>query len=153
MLFAKLPENIFKPLSSQNKGIYELTLNALYNLYFDGEGTRAYPERSLVLSEIEEVLSRLSRIDWVREEEDDDEEDVQTSSLTTAVYANRIFNRLRSTGWLDEETGTFGYERPRIIMPPAAMDLLYFLVNLASQEKKSYGAAVVGILSNIESAI
>lgn len=150
MLFAKLPENIFKPLSSQNRGMYELTLNALYNLFFDGEGTRAYPERTLVLSEIEEVLSRLSRIDWVREEDD---EDVQSSSLTTAVYANRIFNRLRATGWLDEETGTFGYEKPRIIMPPAAMDLLYFLVNLASQEKKSYGAAIVGILSNIEAAI
>jgi len=151
MLFAKLPENIFKPLSSLNSGIYELTLNALYSLFFDGEGTRAYPERTLVLSEIEEVLSRLSRIDWVREE--DDEEEPQSSSLTTAVYANRIFNRLRSTGWLDEETGTFGYEKPRIIMPPAAMDLLYFLVNLASQEKKSYGAAIVGILTNIEAAI
>ena len=151
MLFAKLPENIFKPLSSQNRGIYECTLNALYSLFFDGEGTRAYPERTLVLSEIEEVLARLSRFDWVREE--DDEEEPQSSSLTNAAYANRIFNRLRSTGWLDEETGTFGYEKPRIIMPPAAMDLLYFLVNLASQEKKSYGAAIVGILTNIEAAI
>ncbi|MCJ8300408.1 MAG: DUF5716 family protein [Pseudomonadales bacterium] len=96
MLFNKLPEDLFVPLSGQNRHTYQTVLIELADLFFDEDLIEPFIAKDLVRSTIEDTVVRIGLRIWEREEEDT-EEDYQPPR-STAEYANRIYRRLVSTG-------------------------------------------------------
>lgn len=150
MLFARLPDTIFKPLAGPNRAVYQEVLLKLHSVFFDDESPDLFPSREMVQREVEETLGRMARLEWAKEEDDDPEE--QEDTVTgVAPLAARVLRRLMRTGWLDEERE--GYDRPRLVMPPAVNFLLRTLMEISRQEKKNYGGTVLSILNNLEAAL
>ncbi len=148
MLFNKLPQDLFVPLSGKNRQIFQSVLIELADLFFDEDLIEPFIAKDLVRSTIEDVVVRIGLRTWEREEEDT-EEDYQTPR-STAEYANRIYRRLVATGWLEEEQQIY---KSYVLMSPANSYLLRSLVSIANIEKRSYGGAVLNVLSSLEAAI
>lgn len=146
MLFNKLPDDIFLPLSGQNRRIYEVVLLELADLFFDEDLIDPFIPRDLVRSTIENAVVRYGIRRWSAEEGENDA-DIPVSS---AEYTNRIYRRLVQTGWLEEEQRIY---RTHVLMSPAISYLLRTLTTIARLEKRSYGGAVLNVLSSLESAI
>ncbi|HJV66446.1 MAG TPA: Wadjet anti-phage system protein JetA family protein [Geomonas sp.] len=149
MLFQKLPDDIFKPLSGPNRHLYEAVLLALYPVFFDeNEAEDFFPRRDAVIDEMEEALGRFERLQWVAENQEELEDIEQFPSVPRC--ADYLYHRLLKTGWLEEDQE--GYHKT-VIMPPIVSSLLAALISISHNEKKSYGGTVLGILVQIEAAI
>lgn len=146
MLFNKLPDDIFLPLSGQNRQIYQIVLLELADLFFDEDLIDPFIPKDLVRSQIENAIVRFGIRRWEREG-DDDTEELPTSS---AEYTNRIYRRLLKTGWLEEEQRIY---RTYVLLSPSISYLLRSLVAIARLEKRSYGGAVLNVLSSVEAAL
>lgn len=149
MLFNKLPDNLFMPLSGQNKQVYQAVLISLADLFFDEDLVDPFVPKDLVRSTIEGAVIRLGVRRW-EPEEDDSEEEQQELPRSTAEYTSRIYRRLVATGWLEEEQRIY---RTYVLLSPANSFLLRTLVAIANLEKRSYGGAVLNVLSSLEAAI
>ncbi len=147
MLFTKLPEDIFLPLSGQNRQVYQAVLLELSDLFFDEDLIDPFIAKDLVRSTIEAAIVRLGVRRWVAESEEESEIELPS---TTADYTNRIYRRLVQTGWLEEEQKIY---RTYVLLQPAISYLLRSLVFIARLEKRSYGGAVLNVLSSLEAAI
>ncbi len=189
MLFSKLPDDLFIPLSSQNRYIYQAVLIELADLFFDEDLIDPFIPKDLVRSCIEDAVIKYGIRTWAPELDDDlDEESPAGSShsqqphlqqphsdqsqseqsqdshqskdgaakaaaegpRSTAEYTNRIYRRLVKTGWLDEEQQLY---RTYVLMSPAVSYVLRTLIQVATFQKKSYGGAVLNVLSSVEAAI
>lgn len=148
MLFNKLPEDLFVPLSGKNRHIYQRVLIELADLFFDEDLIEPFIAKDLVRSTIENTVVRIGLRVWEREE-DDTAEDYQPPR-STAEYANSIYRRLVATGWLEEEQQIY---KSYVLMAPANSYLLRSLVSIHKMEKRSYGGAVLNVLSSLEAAI
>ncbi len=148
MLFNKLPEDLFVPFSGQNRHIYQTVLIELADLFFDEDLIEPFIAKDLVRSTIENAVVRIGLRKWQREAEDT--EDDYQPPRSTAEYANRIYRRLVSTGWLEEEQQIY---KSYVLMAPSNSYLLRSLVAIAKMEKRSYGGAVLNVLSSLEAAI
>ena len=148
MLFNKLPEDLFVPLSGTNRHIYQTVLIELADLFFDEDLIEPFIAKDLVRSTIEDTVVRIGLRIWEREEEDT-EEDYQPPR-STAEYASRIYRRLVATGWLEEEQQIY---KSYVLMAPANSYLLRSLVSIAKMDKRSYGGAVLNVLSSLEAAV
>jgi hypothetical protein len=148
MLFNKLPEDLFVPLSGKNRHIYQKVLIELADLFFDEDLIEPFIARDLVRSTIEDTVVRIGLRIWEREEDDADED--YQPPRSTAEYANRIYRRLVTTGWLEEEQQIY---KSYVLMAPSNSYLLRSLVSIAKMEKRSYGGAVLNVLSSLEAAI
>ncbi len=146
MLFNKLPDDIFLPLSGQNRQVYQSVLLELADLFFDEDLIDPFIPRDLVRSTIESAVVRLGVRRWEAEEGDDGQE----LPRSAADYTNRIYRRLVQTGWLEEEQKVY---RTYLLLSPAVSHLLRSLVSIARLEKRSYGGAVLNVLSSLESAV
>ncbi|MBY4678672.1 Wadjet anti-phage system protein JetA family protein [Marinobacterium arenosum] len=147
MLFNKLPDDLFLPLSGQNRHIYQSVLLALADQFFDEDLIDPFIAKDLVRSCIEETVVRLGVRRWVPEGE---EEDGQEPPRSSAEYASRIYRRLVETGWLEEEQRIY---RTYVLLSPSISFLLRTLVSISNLEKRSYGGAVLNVLSSLEAAI
>lgn len=149
MLFNKLPNDLFLPLSGQNRHIYQAVLVELADLFFDEDLIDPFIPRDLVRSTIEEAVIKHGIRSWSPENEEDeaDEHEVPKSS---AEYANRIYRRLVKTGWLDEDQQLY---RTFVLMSPSISYVLRTLMDVATFQKKSYGGVVLNVLSSVEAAI
>lgn len=147
MLFNKLPEDIFLPLSGQNRQVYQSVLLELADLFFDEDLIDPFIPRDLVRSTIENVVVRLGVRRWEVEPGEEAGSDLPRSS---AEYTNRIYRRLVQTGWLEEEQKVY---RTYVLLSPSVSYLLRSLVSIARLEKRSYGGAVLNVLSSLESAV
>ncbi|MET4161087.1 hypothetical protein ABIE61_000909 [Marinobacterium sp. MBR-111] len=147
MLFNKLPEDIFLPLSGQNRQVYQSVLLELADLFFDEDLIDPFIPRDLVRSSIENAVVRLGVRRWEAEPGEDAGAEPPRSS---AEYTNRIYRRLVQTGWLEEEQKVY---RTYVLLSPSVSYLLRSLVSIARLEKRSYGGAVLNVLSSLESAI
>lgn len=147
MLFNKLPDDLFLPLSGQNRHVYQSVLLALADQFFDEDLIDPFIPKDLVRSCIEETVVRMGVRRWVPEGDDADSQEPPRSS---AEYASRIYRRLVETGWLEEEQRIY---RTFVLLSPAISFLLRTLVSIANLEKRSYGGAVLNVLSSLESAI
>lgn len=145
MLFNKLPDDIFLPLSGQNRQVYQAVLLELADLYFDEDLIDPFVAKDLVRSTIENAVVRLGVRRW--ESETDDEGEPPRSS---ADYTNRIYRRLVQCGWLEEEQRIY---RTYVLLSPSVSYLLRSLVSIARLEKRSYGGAVLNVLSSLEAAV
>ncbi|MBR9885861.1 MAG: hypothetical protein GYB21_20360 [Oceanospirillales bacterium] len=147
MLFNKLPDDIFLPLSGQNRRIYEVVLLELADLFFDEDLIDPFIPKDLVRSTIENAVVRYGIRRWAVESDDENDGDLPLSS---ADYTNRIYRRLVQTGWLEEEQRIY---RTYVLMSPANSYLLRSLASISKLEKRSYGGAVLNVLSSLESAV
>lgn len=147
VLFNKLPDDIFLPLSGQNRYIYEVVLLELADLFFDEDLIDPFIPKDLVRSTIENAVVRFGIRRWAAESDEEGESEVPLSS---ADYTNRIYRRLVQTGWLEEEQRIY---RTYVLLSPAISYLLRSLTSIARLEKRSYGGAVLNVLSSLESAI
>lgn len=145
MLFSKLPDDIFSPLSGQNRQVYQAVLLELSDLFFDEDLIDPFIPKDMVRSTIESAVVRLGVRRWVAESEDETE--LPSSS---ADYTNRIYRRLVQTGWLEEEQKIY---RTYVLLQPSVSYLMRSLVSIARFEKRSYGGAVLNVLSSLEAAI
>ncbi|NVK41762.1 MAG: hypothetical protein HWE39_11020 [Oceanospirillaceae bacterium] len=149
MLFNKLPDDLFLPLSGTNRHIYQTVMLALADLFFDEDLIDPFIPKDLVRSTIEEAVVRLGVRSWEPEDGDDNEEGGD-APRSAAEYANRIYRRLVQTGWLEEEQRIY---RTFVLLSPSISHLLRSLVSIAKLEKRSYGGAVLNVLSSLEAAI
>jgi hypothetical protein len=147
MLFNKLPDDLFLPLSGKNRHIYQAVLLQLADLFFDEDLVDPFIPKDMVRSTIEYAVVRLGIRRWEPEEDDSDAGELPRS---TAEYTNRIYRRLVQTGWLEEEQRIY---RTFVLMSPSISFLLRSLVSISNLEKRSYGGAVLNVLSSLESAV
>jgi hypothetical protein len=151
MLFNKLPDDLFVPLSGQNRHIYQSVLLELADLFFDEDLVDPFIPKDLVRSTIEDCVVRMGVRRWEPENEEDQSEDSEnTSPRSTAEYTNRIYRRLVDCGWLEEEQRIY---RTYVLMAPSISYLLRSLVSISRLEKRSYGGAVLNVLSSLEAAM
>ncbi len=155
MLFNKLPDELFLPLSGQNRQIYQTVLIELADLFFDEDLIDPFIPKDLVRSTIEEAVVKHGIRSWAHEPEDEPEGKADSAEpmpipKTSADYTNRIYRRLVKTGWIDEEQQLY---RTYVLMAPSISHLLRTLIDVASFQKKSYGGAVLNVLSSVEAAI
>lgn len=148
MLFQKLPDDLFLPLSGQNRHIYEVVLLSLADLFFDEDLIDPFVPKDLVRSTIEDTVVRMGIRRWVHEDEDTEEQHELPRS--SGDYASRIYRRLVATGWLEEEQRLY---RSYVLLSPAISFLLRTLVSISDLEKRSYGGAVLNVLSSLEAAV
>lgn len=145
MLFTRLSDTFFLPLAGPNRAVYQAALTALAELYFDEHLAELFPRKELVRATIAHALERLDALAWAEEGEDAPLDEQDRTDLV-----GRIYRRLLTTGWLEEEPD--GY-RIQVLMDPAVAQLLRTLVELKDFEKKSYGGAVLAVLNNLEPAL
>jgi hypothetical protein len=140
-LFDILPSDLFKPLASPTRVFYADLLLSLHTKTF-ALASEA-PRRSDVIGEITAFLLR-----W--ESRNGSVSDDDTPALTTPEdRARSIYQRLCDTGWLLEHKD--GYIR-RVDLDPDAGNLLHVLAGIERGEARTYGGAVVGVLSMLQSA-
>ncbi|WP_315980287.1 Wadjet anti-phage system protein JetA family protein [Aliamphritea spongicola] len=148
MLFNKLPEDLFLPLAGQNRQIYQAVLLDLADQFFDEDLVDPFVPKDLIRSSIEDTVVKLGVRRWEPEENDSEAE--QEAPRSTAEYTSRIYRRLVVTGWLEEEQRIY---RTFVLLSPANSYLLRTLVSINNLEKRSYGGAVLNVLSSLEAAI
>jgi len=150
LLFKKLPDEIFRPLAGPNRYLFEEVLLFLFKYLSDEDLTNEaiFPRRSLVKSEIEELLARKGRMLHIVIE--DGVSGGEAISDHPAQAANYIYSRLVQTGWLEEEEEGYNVN---VLMPPHANLLLEALVEVATAEKKNYGGTVASINLQLEAIV
>lgn len=146
-LFQRIPDSLFLPLGGPNRQVYGRLLVALYPLFFEQIHTEVFPSRETVRAELEELLARMAVVELAQEDELDGGLE---GALSDAGVAQRVYRRLRSTGWLEEEVE--GY-RVRVSVQPSVATLWSALMEIARPEKVFYGGMVLSILNNVQRAV
>lgn len=141
-LFDILPTDLFKPLASPSRGFYADLLLSLHEKTFGL--TADAPRRTDVLYEIAAFQRN-----WERDNEKVRDEDDGQSGLSDEDRARAIYKRLVETGWLIESKDRY----IRLVdIDPDAAGLLHVLSSINRGESRTYGGAVIGVLSSLENA-
>jgi hypothetical protein len=141
-LFDVLPLDLFKPLASPTR---RLSADLLLHLHMRTFGLAAdAPRRAEVLREIADFLVRWEAMNGPAGADEGD-----TPAPSIEDRARNMYRRLLDTGWLIEHRDR--YIR-RVDLDPDASGLLHVLARIERGETRSYGGAVVGILSALENA-
>jgi len=140
-LFDVLPSELFKPLASPSKAFYADLLLFLHDRVFSLAADA--PRRSAV---IQEITSFLGKWESANGETVDGDESRATAPEDRARTA---YQRLLDTGWMIEHKDRY----IRLVdLDPDASGLLHVLSGIERGETRTYGGAVVGVLSSLESA-
>lgn len=139
-LFGSLSDEIFRPLAAQTRWFYADLLIHLHTVTFDL--VAEVPRKGDVLAAVRSFLD-----DWERRfgaiEEDADADQAAPDKAST------VFRRLVATGWLVER-------RERYIryvdFDPDSRILVEDLDRIRRGERRSYGGAVLDVLTMLESA-
>ncbi|WP_082655523.1 Wadjet anti-phage system protein JetA family protein [Aureimonas sp. D3] len=138
-LFDVLPPDLFKPLASSSRRLYADLLLHLHHRTFTLSGI--VPRRADVIAEIDAFLAR-------RAPEDSKLED-EGPNTKAEERARTAYERLVETGWLVEYRERY---LKLVDLDPEASGLLHLLSDIERGETLSYGGAVLGVLSALESA-
>lgn len=138
-LFDVLPDELFKPLASPSRRFYADALLSLHEKTF-GMSAEA-PRRSAVIHEINDFMTR-----WEMANGTIGEDDPRTPR---EERARAIYQRLLETGWLIEHRDRY---LRFVDLDPDASGLLHVLGATVRGETRTYGGAVIGVLSALESA-
>lgn len=141
-LFDALPPDLFKPLASPTR---RLTADLLLHLHERTFGFAAdAPRRTEVLREIADFVVR-----WEAANGRAGADDGEAPATSIEDRARIIYQRLLDTGWLLEHRDRY----IRLVdLDPDASGLLHVLARIARGETRSYGGAVLGVLSALENA-
>lgn len=141
-LFDVLPADLFKPLASPSRHFYADLLLFLHERTFSVAADA--PRRAEVMQEIEGFQTR-----WEASNGDSfgGEGDIRATSPEDRARA--VYQRLVDTGWLIEHKDRY----IRLVdLDPDASGLLHVLAGIERGESRTYGGAVIGVLSALESA-
>jgi len=140
-LFKRLPERIFAPLASANRGQYWHLLCALYDKRF-GPDAPLPPGSGFLMREItHDIAEEMQHQEWVLEEFE------ATPSTPLANRANAVFNRLRDSGWLRvERLGV----RDMVTMPPAVAHFMNRLIEFAHTGPEFVSGKIRSIEANLK---
>jgi hypothetical protein len=141
-LFDILPTDLFKPLASPSRGFYADLLLSLHEKTFGL--TAEAPRRTDVLYEIAAFQRN-----WERDNGQVKDDEENQTTLSDEDRARAIYKRLIETGWLIESKDRY----IRLVdIDPDAAGLLHVLSAINRGENRTYGGAVVGVLSALENA-
>ncbi len=138
-LFDVLPDELFKPLASPSRRFYADLLLSLHEKTF-GMSAEA-PRRSAVMHEISDFMLRWEAIHGETEDVD--------PRTATEDRARTVYQRLLETGWIMEHRDRY---LRFVDLDPDASGLLHVLSATVRGETRTYGGAVIGVLSSLESA-
>ncbi|MTH95777.1 Wadjet anti-phage system protein JetA family protein [Roseibium sp. RKSG952] len=144
-LFDVLPTDLFKPLASPSRRFYADVLLFLFDRTF--ETAAEAPRRSAVLREIQDYILVWESRNGALSEFGNDTNDAPITAPEDR--ARTIYQRLRETGWLIEHKDRY---IKLVDLDPDAAGLLHILAEIDRGETRSYGGAVVGVLSGLEDA-
>jgi len=141
-LFDILPLDLFKPLASPTR---RLSADLLLHLQ---ERTFGYaadaPRRAEVIKEIGDFIVRWESINGSAGADDDAQ-----PATSPEDRARNVYQRFVDTGWFIEHRDRY----IRLVdVDPDASGLLHVLAQIERGESRSYGGAVVGVLSALENA-
>lgn len=135
-LFDVLPPDLFKPLAAPAKRLYSDLLLHIFHETF--EPSAEAPRRADVLRAIEAFLAA---------REFEGEEDLPAGKPEERARA--LYDRLVETGWMVEHRDRY----LRVVdLDPEAAGLLHLLSRIERGETRSYGGAVLEVLSGLEGA-
>jgi len=141
-LFDVLPTELFKPLASPSRHFYADLLLFLHERTFSAAADA--PRRSEVLAELAQFQAR-----WESRNGMAAEEEGEARATSPEDRARAVYQRLVDTGWLIEHKDRY----IRLVdLDPDASGLLHVLSEIERGESRTYGGAVVGVLSALESA-
>lgn len=140
-LFDVLPSDLFKPLASPSRRFYADLLLFLHERTFSLAAEA--PRRAEVLKEIADFQLKGESANGSSGEDEE-------GPLTTPEdRARATYQRLLDTGWLIEHKDRY----IRLVdLDPDAAGLLHVLSEIERGESRTYGGAVIGVLSSLESA-
>lgn len=144
-LFDVLPTDLFKPLASPSRRFYADVLLFLFDRTF--ETAAEAPRRSAVLREVQDYILTWESKNGPLSEFGGENGDVRITAPEDR--ARTIYQRLRETGWLIEHKDRY---IKLVDLDPDAAGLLHILAEIDRGETRSYGGAVVGVLSGLEDA-
>ena len=139
MLFARLPDDLFRPLASPSRAF-----NAALLLHLHVRVFADAPEplrKGEVLAAIGDFAAG-----WAQEAIADDE----TTPIDPIERRSAVYRRLLDAGWLVERRARYV---PVVDFDPEARLLIEELARLERGETRSYGGAVLEVLSGLESAV
>ena len=138
MLFARLPDDLFRPLASPSRAFNAALLLHLHARVF---ADAAEPLRK------GEVLAAIGDFaaGWAQSAIADDE----TTPVDPVERRSAVYRRLLDAGWLVERRARYV---PVVDFDPEARLLIEELARLERGETRSYGGAVLEVLSGLESA-
>lgn len=141
-LFDVLPPDLFKPLASPTR---KLSADLLLHLHTRSFGFAAdAPRRSEVIKEIGDFILRWESINGSVGADDE-----IPAATSIEDRARNTYQRLLDTGWFIEHRDRY----IRLVdMDPDASGLLHVLTQIERGESRSYGGAVVAVLSALENA-
>lgn len=139
MLFAQLPDDLFRPLAAPSR-----TFNAALLLHLHRRVMGASPD-PVRKGELLAAIGDFSA-DWALAEQSDDE------PMPTDPVERRsaLYRRFLETGWLIERRERYV---PVVDFDPEARLLLDELSRIERGETRSYGGAILDVLGSLESAI
>lgn len=140
-LFDVLPSDLFKPLASPSRRFYADLLLNLHEKTFSLAAEA--PRRAQVIQEIGDFLTR-----WeYSNHETVDQEEERATALEDR--ARTIYQRLVDTGWMIEHKDRY----IRLVdLDPDASGLLHVLAGIERGDTRTYGGAVIAVLTSLESA-
>ena len=140
-LFDVLPSELFKPLASPSRKFYAALLLSLHEKTFSLAAEA--PRRTQVIQEIGDFLTR-----W--ESSNDEVVDPEEERATSLEdRARTIYQRLVDTGWKIEHKDRY----IRLVdLDPDASGLLHVLAGIERGDTRTYGGAVIAVLTSLESA-
>ena len=140
-LFDVLPTDLFKPLASPSRKFYADLLLSLHDKTFSLAADA--PRRTQVIQEIGDFLTRW---EFANNATVDQEEERATA---LEDRARTIYQRLVDTGWMIEHKDRY----IRLVdLDPDASGLLHVLASIERGDTRTYGGAVIAVLTSLESA-
>jgi hypothetical protein len=141
LLFTRLPDRIFSPLSSGNRHRYWSLLCHLHERRFGPDAplppTKGYPSKII----IQDIVDALDLQDaW----EDEESTEVNASSEVRAIA---IFNRFNESGWLRIDQPRFD---KKVTMQPAVSQFLTMLINFAETGPVFVSGKIRSIDANVQ---
>jgi hypothetical protein len=138
-LFDVLPDELFRPLASPSRRFFAALLLSLHEKTFSMSANA--PRRADVLAEIADFTARYeTQVGSVGE-------DIPQTSREER--ARGVYQRLLDTGWLIEHKDRY----IRLVdLDPDASGLLHVLASIMRGNTRSYGGAVISVLSALENA-
>lgn len=155
-VFAKLPEDIFKPLAAEGRRFYAALLIHLYDRVFSTVGV--IPRKPHVVAEIADYIEFYGKakgsgsvsVPADFEPTQAERREMAKQDETADVRRYMTYNYLARCGWFIEIKDKF---RRMVDMSPEGRLIIREIQKIAAGDVRSYGGAVLSVLSSIQSAI
>lgn len=146
--FNYYPEQIFRPLTGDNRRLYLDVLISIYHRFFDE--TADFDEVSspavTIRNHIEDIIK--SNQFWINERSGKRELISEITDLNQSAYY--IYQRLIDSGWLKMERQG---HKDHIFMSPRIVELMQFLDSAGREISKHVGGSVLSVFNGLKTLV